>query len=98
MAVLASLLLAGPALAEEGLKTVGAQAADFSDPALAVTKGQPCAALLQYLIEDEKYSLLAVTGVQGPPGVVYTLSNFKGEIAIIKCGTGGCGHEGEEGH
>jgi hypothetical protein len=70
------------------------QAWDFSDTGLDTTKGTPCADLLSYLMdpEAEKYKLLGTVGVAGPPGVVYTLKNNTGHIAILKCGTSG-GHD-----
>jgi len=96
--MLGMAMCASPVMGEEGLKTFGIQAVSFSDTAMDVVKGEPCAPFLKVLLEDEHYMLVDVTGVQGPPGVVYTLRNNKGDIAIIKCGSAGCGHEGEEGH
>lgn len=84
-----------------GEKTIKIQAWSFSDPALDATKGDPCGEFLSFLKgSEEKYVLLDTTGIQGPPGVVYTLENHKGEIAILKCGTaGGCSHDdGGGGH
>lgn len=87
---------------EQKEKTFKIQAWDFSDPLLATEKGDPCAEFLAYLMGAyEKYKMLGMTGIKGPPGVVYTLENQKGDIAILKCGTaGGCsGHDdGETGH
>ena len=70
------------------------QAWDFSDPGRDTEKGNPCAVLLSYLMgpETEKYKLLGTVPVGGPPGVVYTLKNNTGHIAILKCGTSG-GHD-----
>lgn len=96
--VLGALLCTAPVMGEEGLKTFGVQASDFSDKAVTARKGESCADFLKFLQEDEKYTLIGTAGVVGPPGVVYTLRNNKGEIAIIKCGSAGCGHEGEDGH
>ena len=99
-AMLAMALCVAPAMAAEdhgpGLKPFNAQAGSFSDPAVAAENGESCAQYLKVMLEDESYKLLDVTGVQGPPGVVYTLQNHKGEIAIIKCRAGGCDH-GDEG-
>lgn len=103
---LGMVLCATTAIGDEGggLKTFGVQAADFSDVTMTAAKGESCAAFLKFLQEDEKYVLLNVAGIVGPPGVVYTLRDNKGEIAIVKCGSAGCGHgddgghDGEEGH
>ena len=100
-ALLGAMVLATPALGDEGegLKTFGVQAANFSDEVMTVAKGDSCATFLKFLQEDEKYTLLSVTGIVGPPGVVYTLRDNKGDIAIVKCGSAGCGgHDGEDGH
>ena len=95
------MLFPALALAEDHEeKGIHVQAWDFSDPFLVVEKGDPCAGFLSYLMSpDEKYKMLGITNVMGPPGVVYTLENHKGHIAILKCGTAGCGgHDGETGH
>lgn len=75
------------------------QAWEFSDPALVTTKGDPCAEFLSILMDSEvgKYKLLGLTGVVGPPGVIYTLKTPTGHIAILKCGTSG-GHDDGGGH
>lgn len=98
LAMLAMALCTAPVIAGEdghggGLKSFNLQAGSFSDSAVLAVKGESCAHFLNVLLEDESYKLLDVTGVQGPPGVVYTLQNHKGEIAIIKCRAGGCDHE-----
>jgi hypothetical protein len=82
----------------EGDKIFHIQAWDLSDNGLVINKGDPCAAFLSELLGPEKYVLLDTTGVQGPPGVVYTLLNNKGDIAILKCGTSGCASGEEGGH
>ena len=101
--VLSVLFLLFPltAMAEEdghGVKTFKVQAMDFSDPLLETETGTPCAEVLAYLRSSEKYKLLATAGIAGPPGVVYTLENDKGDIAIFKCGSGGCSHGDDGGH
>ncbi|MDT8319763.1 MAG: hypothetical protein RQ826_04480 [Xanthomonadales bacterium] len=96
------MLLPVMAMADEHEeKTIKVQTWDFSDPFLVAEKGDPCAEFLSYLMGSyEKYKMLGMTGIKGPPGVVYTLENQKGDIAILKCGTaGGCsGHDEDEGH
>ena len=77
-----------PAMADEhggGLIGFNVQAGSFSDSAVRANGSESCAHYLKVLLGSEKYKLLDVTGVQGPPGVVYTLQNQKGEIAIVKC-------------
>jgi hypothetical protein len=105
-AMLGLTLCVAPAMAADdghddhgaGLKPFNAQAGSFSDAAVAAESGESCAQYLKVMMDDETYKLLGITGVQGPPGVVYTLQNHKGEIAIVKCRTGGCDHDTEEGH
>jgi hypothetical protein len=103
--MLGMTLCMAPAMASEdggdgghgpGLKPFNAQAGSFSDGAVAAESGESCAQYLKVMMDDESYKLLGITGVQGPPGVVYTLQNHKGEIAIVKCRAGGCDH-GDEG-
>ena len=100
--VLGLALFATPAMAEDehgaGLKPFNVQAGSFSDAAVKAENGESCANYLEVMLEDENYKLLHVTGVQGPPGVVYTLQNNKGEIAIVKCRAGGCDHGDEGSH
>lgn len=71
---------------DDGEKTFNVQAYSFTDSDLADDATGSCAEFLQILRDDEKYTLLGTAGVQGPPGVVYTLENNKDEIAIVKCG------------
>ena len=100
--VLGFMLCAAPVMAEDdhggGLKSFNIQAGDFSDAAVLAASGESCAHFLKVMLDDEGYKLLSTVGVQGPPGVVYTLQNHKGEIAIIKCRAGGCDHGDEGGH
>ncbi len=70
-------------------QSIVVQAASFSDSTMAAATGMECAVFLRYLQDVEKYQLKSTTGVQGPPGVVYTLENNKSEVAIVKCGRGG---------
>lgn len=82
----------GTALASEEMKTLRLWASDFSDSQLAASasSGDSCAAWLKYLRSpQERYTLQSATGMQGPPGVVYTLISTAGEVAILKCGTTG---------
>lgn len=91
------ILFAASAGAEEELKQLKVWASDFTDQGLARTvgAGDSCAAWLKYLrTPAERYVISHVAGIQGPPGVVYTLTNNKGEVAILKCGT--AGSHGEE--
>lgn len=93
----ALLALAVTAFAQEPFKAFKLWAGDFSDSALmaAAASGQSCADWLEYLQSPaERYKLKAVAGMQGPPGVVYTLANNDGEVAILKCGTSGSHEEG----
>jgi len=92
------LLLPNTVMAEEeedhGLKVI---AWDFSNLSQPVMKGDPCAELLAWLMGPRKnYRLLNTSAIVGPPGVVYTLQDNRGEIGILKCGTAG-GHEPGEG-
>lgn len=99
MLVALFVLLPQTILAEgEEESTFKVQAWDFSDRGLNADKGIPCAEFLSYLLDSkgENYSLLAMTGVQGPPGVVYLLKDNKGHIAVLKCGT--AGSHGDGGH
>ena len=100
--ILSAVLATAPVKAEEGhgggLKSFNLQAADFSDAAVLAVTGESCAHFLKVMLDDESYKLLSTAGVQGPPGVVYTLQNHRGEIAIIKCRAGGCDHGDEGGH
>ena len=100
-AIMTALLffLPGTVLAEgEEENGIKIAAWDFSDLSQHVVKGQPCAELLAYLMgPSEKYKLLNATAIMGPPGIVYTLQNNRGDIGILKCGTAG-GHEGGGGH
>jgi len=97
----ALVLLPTATWTEEGDPLIMVQAWSFSDSDLTTTKGESCSSFLAYLLgPSEKYKMLDVTGVAGPPGVVYTLQNNNGEIAVMKCGTagghdtgGGCGEE-----
>ena len=104
VALMGMALCMAPAVASEdgghgpGLKPFNAQAGSFSDGAVAADSGESCAQYLKVLMDDESYKLLGITGVQGPPGVVYTLQNHKGEIAIVKCRAGGCDHGDEGSH
>jgi hypothetical protein len=104
-ATLMALCAFAPAMAADdhddhgaGLKPFNAQAGSFSDGAVAAESGESCAQYLKVMMDDESYKLLGITGVQGPPGVVYTLQNHKGEIAIVKCRAGGCDHGDEGSH
>lgn len=91
LAILAVLSTA--AFAEEEDKTLKVQAYSFSDSTLPSPVGEPCANKLKYLKGvEEKYKLLGISTMQGPPGVVYTLENNKADVAILKCGTSG-GHD-----
>lgn len=92
------LLAASPVFAEgEGTQRIGVLGGDFSDRAISVARGESCAEVLKYLRgAPEHYRVINVSGVTGPPGVIYLMENPKGEIAVLKCGTA-CGHEGEEG-
>lgn len=55
-----------------------------------VPVGEPCAPYVSSLIGGGKYEIFAATGVQGPPGVVYTLKQKNGKsIALLKCGLAG---------
>lgn len=86
---------------DHGDKTFHVQALDLTDSSLDVAQGDPCADVLATLMgtgRNEKYALLEATGVQGPPGVTYTLINYSGQIAIVKCGTSGCGSHEDGGH
>jgi hypothetical protein len=86
---------------DHGDKTFHVQALDLTDSSLGVAQGDPCADALATLMgtgRNEKYTLLEATGVQGPPGVAYTLVNYSGHIAILKCGTSGCGSGDDGGH
>jgi hypothetical protein len=100
----AALLVLGAASAsaEESMKQFKVWAVDFSDGGLeaAVDAGDSCAAWLKYLQSpQERYVTRSVAGMQGPPGVVYTLTNNRGDVAILKCGTSGShGDEGGGGH
>ncbi|MFO7663866.1 MAG: hypothetical protein R6X18_14910 [Chloroflexota bacterium] len=77
------------------------QAYSFSGDPIMPGTNENCAAYLKNLLMSNggKFNLLATTAVVGPPGIVYTLRDFKGEIAIVKCGLhgGGCGGEDEGG-
>lgn len=91
------VLFAAVAGAEGELKQLKVWASDFTDRGLArsVDAGDSCAAWLKYLMSPaERYVIGSVAGIQGPPGVVYTLSNNRGDIAILKCGTAGSHDEG----
>jgi len=93
--LLAVTMVALPA--EEGNPNLKVQGWDFSDRELVTAKGEPCADLMVYLTgAEERYKLLGITGIPGPPGVVYTLQNNKGDYAIIKCGVAGGGGGCEE--
>jgi len=92
---------------DHGNKTFHVQAWDITDPDLLagfdekMEKGAPCAEVLGILMgqgRNQKYELLEATGVQGPPGVTYTLINYSGQVAIVKCGTSGCGSGEDGGH
>lgn len=100
--ILAALFLLLPAFAAvaEEAPTLNIRAWDFSDPALEAASGDSCAEFLAYLTGPYmRYKLLGIANIQGPPGVVYTLRSYSGEIAIIKCSAtgsedhedGGCG-------
>jgi len=91
------MLLPNIASAQEEQKNLMLQAWDFSDTSLGAAPGDSCAALMAYLQNSERYVLVGVAGIAGPPGVVYTLQG-KDDIAILKCGTMGAhGDEGDEG-
>lgn len=91
------MLLPNIVSAQEEPKHMMVQAWDFSDPSLAAAPGESCATLLAHLQNSEKYVLVGVAGIAGPPGVVYTLQG-KSDVAILKCGTMGAhGDEGDEG-
>lgn len=92
---------------DHGNKTFHVQAWDYTDSSLLagsgldMDKGVPCAEVLAILMgqgRNQKYELLEATGVQGPPGVTYTLINYSGQVAIVKCGTAGCGSGDDGGH
>lgn len=86
------LLAAGVASASEEMKTLRLWASDFTNPELAASAngGDSCAAWLKYLRSpQERYTIQGATGMQGPPGVVYTLNNTVGDVALLKCGTTG---------
>ena len=86
---------------DHGNKTVHVQAWDLTDSGIDVEKGAPCAEVLATLMgqgRNQKYELLEATGVQGPPGVAYTLINYSGQVAVVKCGTSGCGSGDDGGH
>jgi len=87
-------------VAEEEESTFMVLAWDFSDRQLSTMKGDSCAQFLTYLKNStERYKLVSVTGVVGPPGVVYTLENNRQKFVILKCGTvGGHGDGGSGGH
>mgnify|MGYP003574165349 FL=1 len=94
------ILLTQTILAEDEAESrFKVQAWDFSDLSQVVAKGVPCAEFLAYLMgPGEKYKLLNTSGVVGPPGIIYTLQNHRGDIGILKCGTAGghgdgCGHD-----
>ncbi len=104
--LLTALLFLLPAAASaEAEETTGIRivAWDFSDLSQPIPSGDPCADFLAYLMGPAKnYKLLNTTAIQGPPGIVYTLQNNRGEIGILKCsatgghddgggGGGGCG-------
>jgi hypothetical protein len=56
----------------------------------AIPVGEPCAPYVSSLIGGGSYEVFAATGVQGPPGVVYTLKQKNGKsIALLKCGLAG---------
>jgi hypothetical protein len=99
IALLAGLTLLSTTILAEGEEEtrLKIQAWDFTDSSLQTNKGDPCAEFITYLMGPvEKYKMLGITSVQGPPGVVYTLQNYSGDIAILKCGlAGSCG--GDEG-
>ena len=99
--LLAGMLLTVPTMSvAEELNEFTVQAYSFSNPLVPPPAEENCAAYLKTLLMSNsgKYNLLSTTAVQGPPGIVYTLQDNKGEIAIIKCGLhgGGCGG-GDEG-
>jgi hypothetical protein len=105
LSILLTALLLLPATApaeEEEDKGMTITAWSFSDLSVPVTSGGVCADFLAYLMGPAKnYKLLSTATIQGPPGVVYTLQNNRGEIGILKCsaigghddggGGGGCG-------
>lgn len=96
--LLTAVLVSGPALPQDEEKSIVVQASSFTDSSVLLVPGEECAVALQYLKRDLKYQLIAATGVQGPPGTVYTLEDPKREIAIVKCGRGGdCGETHDEG-
>lgn len=99
--LLAGMLLTVPtmSLAEEPhANEFTVQAYSFSANSFMPPAEENCAAYLKTLLMSNsgKYNLLSTTAVQGPPGVVYTLQDNKGEIAIIKCGLHGAGCSGGE--
>jgi len=94
--LLAGMLLTVPTMSvAEELNEFTVQAYSFSNPLVSPPGEENCADYLKTLLMSNsgKYNLLSTTAVQGPPGIVYTLQDNKGEIAIIKCGLhgGGCG-------
>jgi hypothetical protein len=89
-----SFCLAASAQHDESDLSIVVQGASFSDPTITVTAGEDCAVFLQHLLRDLNYELKSVAGVQGPPGVIYTLEDPKREVVVVKCGRGGgCEHE-----
>ncbi|HRD66904.1 MAG TPA: hypothetical protein PKY50_12225 [Candidatus Competibacter sp.] len=101
--LLAGMLLTVPTMSlteELHANEFTVQAYSFSANSFMPPAEENCAAYLKNLLMSNsgKYNLLSTMAVQGPPGVVYTLQDNKGEIAIIKCGLHGasCGG-GEEG-
>jgi len=94
IAICAAMLVlpAAAAGAEEEDPVIKVQAWSFSDLELTAAKGMFCSDLLMGPVE--KYKLLDVTGIPGPPGAVYTLQNNGGEIAIVKCGVAGAHDSG----
>lgn len=102
--LVAGMLLTVPtiSLAEEPhANEFTVQAYSFSGDEIEPGANENCAAYLKTLLisNSGKYNLLSTISVQGPPGIVYTLQNNKGEIVIIKCGLhgAGCGGGEEEG-
>ena len=99
--LLAGMLLTVPTMSvAEELNEFTVQAYSFSNPLVSPPGEENCADYLKTLLMSNsgKYNLLSTTAVQGPPGIVYTLQDNKGDIAIVKCGLhgGGCGG-GDEG-
>ena len=99
--MLAGMLLTVPTMSvaeEPHANEFTVQAYSFSNPLVSPPGEENCADYLKTLLisNSGKYNLLSTISVQGPPGIVYTLQNNKGEIVIIKCGLYGASCGGSE--